>query len=150
MVDSQIEFLARGLWLDRGRVLVCRSLSKHYCYLPGGHVEFGESADEALVREMKEECGLDVKVGPPLLCLEQRFWQGGTRRHELSIVFHVEQPPPDRILSQESHIAFEWLEMGALVDVDLRPDVMKAWLLSNEAIPEDGPRWISHEAPRPD
>lgn len=31
---------------------------------PGGGVEFGESLEEALVREAKEETGLDVEVGP--------------------------------------------------------------------------------------
>jgi mutator protein MutT len=32
-------------------------------HLPGGHVEFGESLEEALVREMAEEFDLTVKVG---------------------------------------------------------------------------------------
>ncbi|MFD1676496.1 NUDIX domain-containing protein [Alicyclobacillus fodiniaquatilis] len=30
--------------------------------LPGGHIEYGESPDEAAVREAKEETGLDVEV----------------------------------------------------------------------------------------
>lgn len=37
---------------------------------PGGGVQFGESAEMALVREFKEETGLDVEVGELLLVHE--------------------------------------------------------------------------------
>jgi len=32
--------------------------------LPGGLVELGESLDEAVRREVREECGIEVQVGP--------------------------------------------------------------------------------------
>src|SRR5262249_814619 len=43
-----IEVIARGLLRDRSQILVCQSLKHGYCYLPGGHVEFGEPAAVAL------------------------------------------------------------------------------------------------------
>ena len=33
-----------------------------YWVLPGGHVEYGERVEEALVRELKEELGIGVKI----------------------------------------------------------------------------------------
>ena len=115
----RIEVLARGLTRIGSRLLVCRSLAHGHCYLPGGHVEFGESAEEALRREYSEETGLDVLVGPLATAVEQRFVQGTKERHELSLVFHVELRSPassggEVVLAREPDIAFEWIPVFKL------------------------------------
>jgi len=44
-----------------GELLLLKSHKwKHKYVVPGGHVELGETLEEALVREIKEETGLDV------------------------------------------------------------------------------------------
>jgi 8-oxo-dGTP diphosphatase len=45
----------------RGRLAVVRTPSG--IHLPGGGIDPGESATAAVVREVREECGLAVKVG---------------------------------------------------------------------------------------
>ncbi len=57
---NEIEVIARGLCIRDGKVLLCRHIKQAYNYLPGGHVEFGESATDALAREMMEEAGVAV------------------------------------------------------------------------------------------
>ncbi|HHY92088.1 MAG TPA: NUDIX hydrolase [Firmicutes bacterium] len=38
--------------------------------LPGGAVELGETLTAAVQREIAEECGLDIEVGPPVAVLD--------------------------------------------------------------------------------
>jgi nucleoside triphosphatase len=46
-----------------GKILLCRSPKFGGRFIvPGGHVEIGETFEEALKRELKEETGLDIKV----------------------------------------------------------------------------------------
>lgn len=119
-----IEFLARGLLVVNGRVLLCRNVDGGYRYLPGGHVEPGESAAAALAREFLEESGVEVRVGGLILASEHGFVQGGRRRHEINLVFHVEHGEGsflDYWPSLEPDIAFDWVALADLGSADLRP-----------------------------
>lgn len=150
----EIEFIARALILHHSHVLMCRSISGNYLYLPGGHIEFAESASQALIRELREEADLEIAVGPLLLTTESTFNDGQINHHELTLVFetqlfHVEQlavedsesAPAESpavvgggavelpaVRSAEAHIEFEWVDLAALTDLDIRPPEIKAWL----------------------
>nr|MDT0662598.1 NUDIX hydrolase [Micromonospora sp. DSM 115978] len=59
---------AGGLFFDdEGRVLLVRPTYKPHWDIPGGYVEPGESPRAACMREIREELGLNVEVGPLLV-----------------------------------------------------------------------------------
>ena len=123
-----------------GEVLACRNDAAGYYYLPGGHVEFGESAASALVREFVEECGLEVEVGALRIVTEGKFESRGKNHHELNLVFHVKHPISGPVKSKEPGISFHWLGIPSLLEVDLRPMAIKAWLMDGG---RDGAMWAS-------
>lgn len=66
MKTQRLRVAAYALILDSGKILLCR-LSKELpewegsWTLPGGGLEFGESPEAAVVREVQEETGLIVR-----------------------------------------------------------------------------------------
>lgn len=147
--ERHIEVIARAVLIRNGRVLLCRNVSGGYHYLPGGHVEFGEPAAAALARELAEEAALSVRVGACALVSENVFRAGSREHHELNLVFHVEHAASDaraivQVHSRETGIAFDWIELAAVVDLDIRPASAKAWLMSaDHARAAIIPQWVS-------
>ena len=52
-----------GVLLHSGKVLLQKSKNDTGYAIPGGHVALGETSEETLVREFKEEINADIKVG---------------------------------------------------------------------------------------
>src|SRR5438067_7769104 len=51
-----------ALIFDQGRILLAHRRDIDWWNLPGGGMEVGETVDEAVVREVREETGLEVQV----------------------------------------------------------------------------------------
>ena len=130
---SGIEVIARGVCTVGGCVLLCRPKAGDYTYLPGGHVEFGETSREALVREMKEETGLAATAGELLGVVESQFMQHGKRHCEISLVYRMTiDPAPDAekpVKAREDWIAFEWRPLDALDSANMLPPEMRKYVL---------------------
>lgn len=51
---------------EKGEILVCREKPEDKWQIPGGHPEKGETSDQTLVRELKEEVDVTIKEVVPL------------------------------------------------------------------------------------
>ncbi len=119
-MNEAIEVIARGVLVHDEQILLCRSLAQGYAYLPGGHVEFGESIAEALVREIKEELGVAVEAGEFLGLLEYTFQDGNKRHAELNVLLLLQGEVGDP-RSRESEIAFFWQPLSQLGSITFLP-----------------------------
>ncbi len=125
--------LAFEVYDDEGRLKGVRPL--------GGSVEFGETAQDAVVREFKEEIDTEVSVLAAPMVLENVFVHEGQSRHEILFVFDLDVSPRafegrDRIHFQEddgTSMVAAWYDLREL-DTDGKPELypkgLKSRLLS--------------------
>ena len=146
MTECSIEILARGVMMRDGQLLVCHNLKKSNTFLPGGHVEWGESARGALRREIVEETGRNGRVGRFLGACEHRYRWRGRRVCELNLVFELSVPgwrPGRPSPSAEAKLAFEWIPLRGLERSSMEPRVLAkclgGWLRRGAA----ADRWCS-------
>lgn len=131
-VNSNIQVIARGLLVHGDEIILCRTKDADLYFLPGGHVEDGESARATLLRELHEEIGdNEYTIGSFIGVCENIFpLEKGILQHEINFVFEVNVPENVVIASKESHIEFENVPRNQLSNYDISPTTLKDGLLS--------------------
>lgn len=141
MSSKNIEVLVRGMCVINGKLLVCHTKGATNTYLPGGHVDFKESAEKALVREIKEEMGLKSTVGTFLGAVEHTFIQKGKRHCEINLIFSMDIAGLDALShpeSMEDYIEFKWVDIRRIARSRLEPASLRklipGWLRAGKSV----------------
>lgn len=95
---------ARAIIIENGKILTMHR-NKHgsqYFTLPGGRADVGESAQQTLAREIREECGMDI-VSSRLV-----FYEGHPEPYNEQFIFLCDVAPHGDVGVQE------WSEEGQM------------------------------------
>ncbi len=133
--DRKFNYRVCAMIISDGRILAMHDERSPYFYLPGGRVKLGETAEQAVIREVREELGADARIVRPLW-LNQAFFTEDVDKlnyHELCIYFLTEisgSDLPERgsvftIKEGERTHVFEWLEFERLKDEYFYPIFLK-------------------------
>ncbi len=124
---NQIELITRVLFKRDDYILLCKSIKYGHYFLPGGHVEFGDSLEKTIYKEMKEELGVNEGEISNIIFkdyLEHKYGEGNDFHHELNMIFTAELDKNAKIQSQEEHIDFEWVAFENISKIKLLPTVI--------------------------
>ena len=115
---ENVELTVLCLITDGDRMLLQNRVNKDWrgYTLPGGHVEPGESFVDAVVREMKEETGLDIK-NPRLVGVKQFPIKEG---RYVVFLFKTTDYSGTVVSSDEGQM--EWVESSRLPEINTVDD----------------------------
>ncbi|RAN78393.1 NUDIX domain-containing protein [Bacillus sp. SRB_331] len=113
-MKSKFHHIVRAIMIQDEKLLVAEYIGHHY-FLPGGHVEIGESAENALIRELREELGVTCSIKQFLGVIENQWQAKETLHHEINHIFEIdsnELKSDFTPISKESHLAFHWIDFN--------------------------------------
>ncbi|MBR4404697.1 MAG: 8-oxo-dGTP diphosphatase [Clostridiales bacterium] len=141
---ENVELTVLCLIQDGGKLLLQNRVKEDWkgYTLPGGHVEPGESFVDAVVREMKEETGLDI-IHPRLAGIKQFPIEKG---RYIVLLFKAEEFTGSLRSSDEG--AVEWIDTERLSEINTVSDFNDLMKVFND--PDlnefqyivDGDNWI--------
>lgn len=135
--EGKFKFRVCGILKVGDKYLTVKIQDNNFYCLPGGHVELGEDTDSAVLREMKEELGYEVKI-VKLVSIIQNFFKtkDGKMFHELGYYYIVEPQNIETVKlddyviiesdkGKKVRLEFKWFTLEQLQDIKFLPSTLK-------------------------
>lgn len=141
--DFKFKFRVSGIVIHEGKVLVSEYGKSTYC-LPGGYVQFKETSQEAILREMKEETNLEYEIINFGGIIENFFTnQKNQKTHEIDFYYYLKLKDNYSFENLKLDIVekgsyrdiehhFRWIDIKSIEQYHLLPSRIKSIIKNNE------------------
>lgn len=95
MKQGTFNYRVGAIIIHDGKLLLMHNEEEPYYYTVGGRVHFNETTEETVVREVREEIGIDLEIDR-FLFFQEQFFDGkvtGTHIHELGVYYLMKDSP---------------------------------------------------------
>ncbi|MBI4852383.1 MAG: NUDIX hydrolase [Acidobacteria bacterium] len=146
--NKRFNYRVVGIAINNGSVFIHKAEFDNFWTFPGGRAEIGETAEQTLKREFKEELNIDIKISRLLWFVENFFTYVDMDYHEVALYFLIELPSnskyvlePGPFLAEDegTKLIFKWVknEPDILSSLPLFPAFLQTSI-------QDLPKSIEH------
>lgn len=130
----KFRYRAAGIIIEDGCVLMVTNDSADYYYSIGGAVHMGETAEEAVLREVFEEAKVVCEIDRLLFINENFFFENGIENHEISFYYLIKPVDRSLIYKSSNSCGFDeylcWIPISDLPDITAFPSFFKTELIN--------------------
>ena len=108
--------------------------------LPGGLIDLGERLAEAAVREVREECGIEIELGEQVAIFEPIEWdEAGRIEYHYVVIDYWASYRSGEAVALDDAMAVAWLSMEQLGRLPLATETRQVVLRAHQA-------WLASQA----
>jgi len=116
-----------GIVYINGRLLLVKRKNppdKGTWSIPGGVVKTGEALIDAVKREIKEECNIDVQNGTPLLIVDKIYRNGKEILYQYSIIDFIFNSFKGNLVPGTDALSARFLELSSIKKMDVSESIL--------------------------
>ena len=131
--EYKLNVRAAAVIIHNNKILMHKNVNKDHYGLIGGRVEIGESSEETVKREIKEELGKEIEIIDYIATIENFFEMEGKKYHEFYFLYKVEfANDEDKKIDYTMHnvegkeyLRYEWIDLKEIDKCNLLPICLK-------------------------
>ena len=131
--NKKLNIRACALIIHNNKLLVHNNVNESHVALVGGRVKIGESSEDTLKREIKEEMGKEIEILEYVSTIENFFDADDMPYHEIMFVYRVDfkDDADKKIIDSikniegEDELRYDWIDLDKIEQYPLKPQILK-------------------------